>query len=55
MAYINDSDLRIKCKMLAALAFIPVDKVVETFEGLQANIPGALKELYDYFENTHVL
>ena len=54
MAYVNDSNIRIKCKILAALAFVPVDKVVDTFEELQANIPEALQELYDYFEDTWI-
>ena len=50
--YINNASICVKCNVLAALDFVPVDKVNETFETRQADISQELQELCDAFEDT---
>ena len=40
--------------MIAALAFVPLDKVVEAFETLQADLPEEMQQISDYFEDTFI-
>jgi len=40
--------------MIAALAFVPLDKVVEQFERLQQHFSDADTPLLDYFEDNYV-
>ena len=48
-----NSPTRLYCKLLACLAFLPLEIVVETFDELKVEalkaVPG-LAELYKYFE-----
>ena len=45
-------DLSLKIRMLAALAFVPVDDIVESFERLADFMPDKTKPITDYFEDT---
>jgi len=40
--------------MIAALAFVPLDKVIEYFEQLQQHFSDAVILILDYFEDNHV-
>ena len=40
--------------MLAALAFVPVDDIVESFEHLAASMPDETQPITDYFEDTYI-
>ena len=54
--YQQDDDLRLKCKMLVTLAFIPAVDVIAAFETLAGDIPDGddLESLFDYFEDTWI-
>ena len=52
--YLHNENMRLFCKMLVALAFIPVDDAVEVFEKLQDEIPEDLDDLVAYFEDTYI-
>ena len=54
--YQQDADLRLKCKMLVSLAFIPAVDVIAAFETLAGDIPDDddLEPLFDYFEDTWI-
>ncbi|RNA01702.1 hypothetical protein BpHYR1_007717 [Brachionus plicatilis] len=41
-------------KMLACLAFVPVDFVVNAFKELQSCIPNDLKKIFTYFEDNYI-
>ena len=40
--------------MLACLAFVPVDYVIDAFVELQSLIPNELKNVYTYFEDNYI-
>lgn len=52
--YLNDAELSLLIKMLPALAYLPPQHVVPTFESLKTQFPHEVLPLYDYFENTYV-
>ena len=52
--YVDDRDIRMKCKMLLALAFVPVQSITRAFEEISVDLPEELQGLYDYFEDTWI-
>ena len=52
--YVDNADVRIKCKMLLALAFVPLNSITRAFEVISSDIPEELMDLYDYFEDTWI-
>ena len=52
--YLNDEEIRVRCKMLVTLAFVPVQDVVVAFDTLVADILDELIPLIDYFEDTWI-
>ena len=52
--YLHNEDIRLKCKMLVALAFIHAEYVIKAFETLSDDIEDALIPLFDYFEDTWI-
>ena len=52
--YQEDSDFALKLRMLPALAFVPVEEVVDAFEILMDFLPLEISPVAEYFENTYV-
>lgn len=56
--YETDADFALRCRYLAALAFLPVEQVVDAFERLTeedaAIFPQELEPVLDYFEDTWI-
>ena len=52
--YLQEEEVRVRCKMLVALAFVLVEDVVAAFESLVEDIPDELIPLIDYFEDTWI-
>ena len=52
--YQNDTNFAIQVRMIAALAFVPLDKVIEHFENLQEHFIDAVSPVLDYFEDTYI-
>ena len=52
--YLQEEEVRVRCKMLVALAFVPVQDVVAELESLGEDIPDELIPLIDYFEDTWI-
>ena len=52
--YVNDPAFSMSVRMLPALAFVPQDHVVESFEMLQTIMPDDATPLTDYFEDTYI-
>lgn len=62
--YANDDDFAQNIKMLTALAFVPIDRVVDAFDQLMetdfysenssSQHRGAIQQLATYFQNTYV-
>ena len=50
--YLQEEEVRVRCKMLVALAFVPVRDVVAACESLVEDIPDELIPLIDYFADT---
>ena len=48
--YRENEELRLKMRMLTALAFVPPNLVLHYFEVLSNDIPRELEPMYDYFE-----
>ena len=48
--YRENEELRLKMRMLIALAFVPPNLVLHYFEVLSNDIPRELEPMYDYFE-----
>ena len=46
--------VRLSCKHLACLAFVPLNDVVESFEILQKKAPNECLTLYKYFEDYYI-
>jgi hypothetical protein len=49
-----DSPIRLYCKLLACLAFLPLEDVVEAFEAIQLKAPKECVPLYKYFEENYI-
>lgn len=52
--YQNDTGLCLTIRSLAALAFVPVNDIVEAFEAVAVIIPLAAQPVVDYFEDTYI-
>ena len=54
--YDTDSDFALRIRMLLALAFVPVDKVTESFEALLDSdiYPSIVNPILDYFEDSWI-
>ena len=52
--YKENEELRLKMKMLAALAFVPPNLVPHYFEVLSDDILAESEPLYDYFEDSYL-
>ena len=52
--YLQEEEVHVRCKMLVALAFVPIQDVVAAFESLVEDIPAELISLIDYFEDTWI-
>ena len=50
----NNPDLNISIRMLAALAFVPLDDINDAFETLAEFMPEAAQSVADYFEDTYI-
>lgn len=50
----NDEDVSLSLRMLAALAFIPEDQVINAFEAIQEKMSEELQTVVDYFEDTYI-
>ena len=51
--YIDNENLQLKMKMLATLAFVPPNLVIQYFEIFQNSNPSKLDLLFDYFEDKY--
>ncbi|CAF1111998.1 unnamed protein product [Brachionus calyciflorus] len=51
---IEENTVRLYSKMLACLAFVPVEDTVMVFELLKKNCPNRLEKLYKYFEDFYI-
>ena len=51
--YSENEELGLKMKMLAALAFVPPNRVLQHYEVLSDDIPAELEPLYTYFEDNY--
>ena len=54
VAYQNNCDLSLSIRMLAALAFVPVNDIVHAFEELSDIMPEDARPIVDYFEDTYI-
>ncbi|KAL3859047.1 hypothetical protein ACJMK2_009284 [Sinanodonta woodiana] len=52
--YQNDKDLALSIRMIAALAFVPSEKVIESFETLQESLSDEFATVVDYFEDNYI-
>lgn len=51
----RDPDFRLFIRMLAALAFVPTDRVIESFDTLlESHSPSTAQRVIDYFEDTFI-
>lgn len=53
-AYKNNSGLNLKMRMIAALAYLPVNKVEDGFEALAGILPDEMNDLVTYFEENFI-
>jgi hypothetical protein len=51
--YSEDPSFAQAVRMLAALAFVPPDRVIDAFETLQGELP-EIQQISDYFEDTYI-
>ena len=52
--YENDVAFSLMVRTIPALAFVPPDRVVETYEALEELMPNEMLSLLDYFERTYI-
>ena len=52
--YRNDAEFNLKCKMICALSYIPIDHINEAILQLSYELPDQLQELLDWFEDNYV-
>ncbi|XP_067945425.1 uncharacterized protein [Watersipora subatra] len=52
--YQNDVDINMCIRSMAALAFVPVNDIVESFETFSDNIPEVAQPVVDCFEDTYI-
>ena len=50
----KQQDLRMEVRKVTALAFMPVDRVVEVFDELRKTSPEELKAVYQHMEDYYV-
>ena len=53
-SYASNEAVRMACKQLMALAFVPVESVVTAFETVQENAPDDVIPVFNYFEDTWI-
>jgi len=56
--YDNDAEFRLWCKMIVALAFVPLDQLDNAFNELSSNLPEEYEEelskLLDWLEDAYL-
>ena len=52
--YIEDPNFAVQIKMLPSLAFVPEDKVIQSFTALMVEFPTTAIEIAEYFEDTYI-
>lgn len=52
--YANDAEFALQIRMIAALSFVPKDKVVDAFERLVNLLPEDAEPVIDYFEDNYI-
>ena len=52
--YAADHALSLATRMLVAIAFVPVNDIIDSFELLQEELPNELQPVTDYFEDTFI-
>ena len=52
--YQNDEDFALSIRMIAALAFVPSEKVIESFKTLQESLSEEFATVMDYFEDNYI-
>ena len=52
--YAADDTLSLATRMLVAIAFVPVNDNIDSFELLQEELPNELQYVTDYFEDTFI-
>ena len=52
--YAADDALSLVTRMLVAIAFVPVNDIIDSFELLQEELPNELQPVTDYFEDTFI-
>ena len=52
--YRDDTDFYLKVRMVAALAFVPLDQVITAFEELQQHLGDDYEVVLDYFEDNYI-
>jgi len=56
--YDNDPEFRLHCKMVTALAFVPVPQIRASYEELEAAIPDNVKDdispILDWMEDNYI-
>ena len=52
--YETDANFALQCRMIGALAFVPVADIPDAFDALVAHVPVELTPVLDYFEDTYI-
>ena len=52
--YETDANFALQCRMIGALAFVPVADIPDAFDALVAHVPVELAPVLDYFEDTYI-
>ena len=52
--YIEDPNFALQIKMLPSLAFVPEDKVIQSFTALMVEFPTTAIEIAEYFKETYI-
>ena len=52
--YQNDPEFALLLRHIPALAFVPIQHLIEAFETLEEVIPDEMLPLLDYFERTYI-
>ena len=50
----ENNHVRLYCKLIACLAFVPCDFVIDAFILIKSQAPSKLKELLNYFEEFYI-
>ena len=52
--YSTDVDFAVNVRSIVALAFVPIDQLVDTFETLQDSLDDEIAPIADYFEDNYI-